>query len=122
MKFKEYIKEVKSIEPIFDITNVKNVCKKLQKEIKAPFVNCKYSKIGGSENVSILMVISLDEKNKWPNNILENSRYFRMSLNKPNILEQFVKSYTITKKFRKVRPKSIKLVIDKINNYIKQVL
>jgi len=121
MKFKEYINEAKPVEPIFDITNVKDVCKKIQKEIKAPFVNCKYSELGGAENISILMVISLDEKNNWPNNILENSRYFRMSLNIPNILEQFTKSFKISKKFRKVRPKNIKIVIDKINTYIKQV-
>lgn len=123
LSFKDYmhLNEAKEVEPIFNITNVKDVCKQLQKGIKAPFVNIRYSELGGAENVSILMVISLDEKSTWLNNILENSRYFRMSLNQPNILEQFVKNYTITKNFRKSRPKNIKMVIDKINAYIKQV-
>lgn len=121
MKFKEYINEVKIIEPLFTVDNAKSVAKQIEKNIKAPVVKAEISTLGGDENISILILISLDEKKDWINGILENSRYIRLHLtSKDHILEHFSGSFGI-KGLRKSRPKTIDVVIKKINTYIKSV-
>jgi len=120
MKFKTYMNE-KTVEPLFTIDNVKNTCKQLNSGIKAPIVNATYSTLGGKQNVSILILISLDEKKDWPNGILENSRYTRLHLLNNHVLEQFTISAGFKKKLRKSRPKTIDAVIKKINTYLKGI-
>jgi len=119
MKFKHYMNEAKAIEPLFTIDNVKDICKQLNNSIKAPVVNATYSTLGGAHNVSILILISLDEKKDWPNGILENSRYTRLHLGNDHVLEQFTIGVGFKKKLRKSRPKTIDAVIKKLNTYIK---
>lgn len=102
-----------------DIT--KEYAKKIEKEINAPVVETSISTLGGKDRSSIMISISLDPKNEWPNNIFQNSRYMQFSLDYEGILEQFTKSYKIEKKFRKARPKSIEDAIKKINNYISKI-
>ena len=122
MKLKKVLNEVKTVEPLFDINNVKDVCKELEEGIKAPVVKTTYSTLGGSENVSILILISIDEKKDWPNGMLENSRYTRLYLERNHVLEQFTNGRCFAqKKLRKSRPKTIKDVIKKLNTYIKLV-
>lgn len=106
---------------IFDVDNVKEVIKKMNVHIKAPYVGVQYSDLGGPQHVGIYLLISLDSKNDWPNNIIENSRYFRMSLSNEGKLELFsggfhpqLKPY----KFRKAQVKSVDNAIKKINDFI----
>jgi len=122
MKFKTYMNE-KEIEPLFTVDNADVVVKQIENGIKAPIVKASVSTLGGVNNISILMVISLDERKDWANGILENSRYIRLHLNaKDHVLEQFSGSLGMgVKSLRKSRPKTIDAVVKKINTYIKGV-
>lgn len=120
MKFKYYLNEAKVAVHLFDVESAAEVVNKIKKGVKAPFVNAQFSTLGGPQNVSILVVVSIDEKETWANKIMENSRMFRIHLTLPNIMEMFQKSYTIKTKFRKARPKSIDDVIKRINDFIKK--
>lgn len=106
---------------LFDITNVEEAVNLIKDGINAPEKSIKYSTLGGDRNVSVMMAISLDPKDQWPNNIFENSRYLRFRLDNSGIIELFAKSHKITLKFRKTKVKSIQDVISKINNYIEQI-
>ena len=54
-----------------------NEAKKVLVEgIDAPYMRVVHSSLGGQERVTILFVVSLDAKEDWANDILENSRYF----------------------------------------------
>lgn len=106
---------------LFTVDDVEEWKSKLQKGIKAPFVNVKKSTLGGPQNVSIMITVSLDDKKDWPNKILQNSRYFNMQMENSGSLEQFTKSHRIEKKFRKSKFKSVDDAIKKINKYIDQV-
>jgi len=104
---------------IFDIDSVKNEVSKMNAKIKAPYVKVNYSDLGGAIHVSIYILVSLDDKKDWYNGILENSRYFRMSLSNDGILQLFSGSHLLRSyKFRKTKVKSVDDAITKINNYI----
>jgi len=105
-------------EPIFAPDDVDRLVRELEAGIDAPFVRVKKATLG---TTTLMMVVSLDPKSEWENNILENSRYFRMSLDADGTLEQFVVAYDVGKKFRKRRVKSVSDAVKKINQYIKQV-
>ncbi len=55
---------------------------KLQSELQTafPFVNVNRSTLGGENKASLLVTVSMDKREKWPNNILENSRYAKFHL------------------------------------------
>jgi hypothetical protein len=117
----QYYKNVENDKKprIFDINNVKDNVEKIKKEIKAPYVGAQYSDLGGAHNVGIYIVVSLDDKKDWYNNILENSKYFRMSLSNEGKLELFSGSHLLRPyKFRKTKVKSVDEAIKKINAYI----
>lgn len=106
---------------IFDIDNVKEAIKKMNAHIKAPYVGVQYSDLGGPQHVGIYMLISLDKKGDWPNSIIENSRYFRMSLSNEGKLELFSGGFhpqLRPYKFRKATVKSVDDAIKKINDFI----
>jgi hypothetical protein len=103
---------------IFDISNVKSFVEKLNTQLKAPYVNAYYSTLGGDENVSVLLTISLDEKSKWANGILENSRYGKFHIYKNGTIEHFSGFKML--KFRKAKAKSQDDVIDKLNKHIEK--
>jgi len=121
----ELVKLAKSLialrgEPIFDYEDVDELGKKIHQALKAkaPFVSVKHSTLGGKENVSFLISVSLDPKEEWYNNIIENSRLFRVHLLRDGELEQFQKSHQIDKKLRKSRVKSVDDAIRKLVKYI----
>jgi len=91
----------------------------LQEKIEAPVVSVQVSTLGGAKNVSILLMVSLDEKKDWHNGILENSRYTRFHFYNNGKLEQFSGGHGWAKKFRKVQVKSAAEAVAKINQYIK---
>lgn len=86
----------------------------------APFVNVSKSTLGGSENVSILFVVSVDDKKDWKNRILENSTYFRMHLDNDGSLWNF-SGYTKPAKFRKTRVKSAEEVVAKVSKFVEEI-
>jgi len=98
---------------------VEHIMSRLESEIDAPFVNVSMSSLRRNETETIFITVSLDDEYKWPNDIFENSRYFRMSLSRPNVLEQIAKSYELPNKFRKSRVKSVDDLINRINKYIR---
>ena len=86
--------------------------------INYPVVYVKFSDLGGINERSLLITISLDKKEDWPNGYIENSRYtrFHYEPNNNNELEQFAKSGI--KKFRKSRPVNAIEAANKIKKYL----
>ena len=105
---------------VFNINTAKSVADHLKGTILAPVVGVQVSDLGGAKNVSILILVSLDKKEDWPNHILENSRYSRWHFYNDGTLEQFTRS-KIDMKFRKTRVKTVDEAMGKINTYLKQV-
>jgi len=120
MRFKTYISESKNL--LFTDDDVQQVKDEITRGINAPYVKSTVSNLGGLP--TIMLAISLDPKEKWPNRIFENSRYVRFSIepdySKSN-MEMFTKSHTIKQKFRKQKAKTVKNTIDKINKYIDSI-
>jgi len=105
---------------LFSVDNVTEVCQQLKDGIKAPAVGVSHSTLGGKDRVTILMSVSLDKREDWKNQIFENSRYFRLSLERNGRLQLFVKS-GIPIKLRSSVCNSIEMCIAKINKYINEI-
>lgn len=97
---------------IFDVNSVDVFMSTLHKELKFPHVYMYASKLGGPENVSILLTITMDPKSTWANNILENSRYAKIHIDKFGVTEKF-NGYKL--KLRKFTGKSASHIAEKIN-------
>ena len=84
----------------------------IQENLKShfPAVSANLSTLGG--HTSIIIKLSLDQKETWMNGIFQNSRFSMFSLNE-NKLEQFAKHHQVTK-FRKSTIKSNQDGINKI--------
>jgi hypothetical protein len=54
---------------------------------QAKYVNGYVSFLGGPQRGSLLLTISLDAKESWPNGILENSRYAKFHINWDGAME-----------------------------------
>lgn len=89
----------------------------LEQGIHAPYVNVMVSTLGGANNASAMINVSLDSRGAWHNGIFHNSRYFMISLSRDGELEQFSKHYVLPK-MRKAKVKSLGDALTKINNYI----
>ena len=72
---------------LFNIETAPEVVETLKSSIKAPFVKAYHSTLGGDKNVSILLTISLDPKDTWANNILENSNYGKYHISNDGTVE-----------------------------------
>ena len=119
MRFKQYITE--QMVSLFNVKVAGDIKKDLLKNIKAPFVNVKISTLGGDDRTSIILNLSLDDKKDWPNGILQNSRYAMFHINADGVIEQFTKSFSIKKKFRKSKFKNISNITKKINKYLQTI-
>ena len=97
----------------------------LTSEIKAilnlPFMGIKFSDLGGKNERSAIITVSIESKEQWENGYLENSKYarFHYEPNNNNELEQF--TCTFSKKFRKARPVNIIDAAKKIKKYIDEL-
>lgn len=80
-----------------------------------PVYSVELSTLGGAERASILIKISLDEKDTWANGIYHNSRFSMFSINGGKI-EQFARN-SATPKFRKCSIKSVDDVVNKIQKW-----
>jgi hypothetical protein len=93
----------------------------LNNRIKAPYVYSQVSTLGGVNRASAIAKVSLDPKSKWPNDILHNSRYFMVRIDRNGTMEMFAKSYRLPLKMRKSTVKSLPDAVAKINKYISSV-
>lgn len=94
----------------YTVTDAAEILSGLQKHF--PAVSAQLSTLGGPENASVMIKLSLDEKETWINGIYENSRFSMFSLNNGK-LEQFAKCSKLSK-FRKSTIKSNDDVVSKI--------
>lgn len=102
---------------IFDYDKAIAVRGKLTNDIKAEYKSIRISTLGGKENTSIMITLSLDKKENWAYGILENSRYYHFSIEKNGVVENFTSSYKL-KRIRKKRVKSLSEAVAYINEKI----
>jgi len=109
--------------PIFDAETQAErsaINKLFESKIKAPYVYSQVSTLGGVKRSSAIIKVSLDPRSKWHNGILQNSRYFMIHLGRDGVMEQFSKSYQLSK-MRKSKVKSLADAVMRINKYIQSV-
>lgn len=94
--------------------NLESFMRELEAELRKrfPFVNLKYSTLGGESTVSILIAVSMEPKEVWMNGYIENSPYSRIQVERDGETSQF-SGYKF--KLRKFYGKSAKDIGEKIN-------
>jgi len=102
---------------LFTTETVRKEVDKLQKGIKAPWLEVSYSTLGAPQNVSILIRLSLEPKKEWKNGILHNSRTGFLHLENDGTLDMF-QVYYQKAKLRKSKVKTVEQAIKKINDWI----
>jgi hypothetical protein len=105
-------------QTIFDITNVQQLTDLLNNGLEVPVKKAGFSTLGGKENVSVMILVAFDPKEKWPHGILENSHYARFHIDRDGTIEMF-SSGGVKNRFRKTRAKSMEDILNKINSWIK---
>lgn len=108
------------MEKVFDIDSVEKDMEELRKWIKTPYVKVYSSALGGPENIAILITFSLDRKENWPHNILENSRYCKLYFKNTGVLELIAQGMRLPVKFRKARVKNVDESLKKIHQFIQK--
>ena len=100
-----------------DSGNLFSLIKSLDPMNEVKYVMTDRSTLGGEDNASIFIRISLDERSEWINTIFHNSRFAIFSLN-GNKLELIAKHHEMPK-FRKATIKNENLlnVAERIVNY-----
>lgn len=106
-----------NVGEVFNIDSVKDFVEKIKSEIKAPYVSCSFSTLGGNENVSVSITLSMDKPDEWKNGIVNNSRYAKISLYKNGTVEKIAGSLP---KLRRFKAKTQDAVIDKLNMYLNE--
>ena len=89
--------------------------------IDAPYVYAYESSLGGRQNASVLLTVSMSDKSSWKYGILENSKYIKFHIGTDGKIESFSGSLNRILKFRKCTAKSIDDVVGKINAYLQKV-
>lgn len=83
-----------------------------------PHLNVNLSTFGGIEYASIMITFSLDKKENWSYNILENSRYAHVMIDRGFKIENFSGSIT---RMRRATCKDLQTAINKIVAWIEKV-
>ena len=104
---------MKTKNSLFNYQDSQEIVNRLKSEINCPFVSARISTLGGEENVAIMLLVSKDSKENWPNNIMENSTYKRFSIDNNGTTENFVSDRM--KKTRKFTAKSVDDLIIRLN-------
>jgi hypothetical protein len=102
---------------IFDYESVKDKRQEILDAIQAEYKGITISTLGGIENTSIILHLSLDKKDTWQNGIFHNSRYFIIHISKNGIVENF-SCGNRANKLRKKTVKSLQQAIEYINKGI----
>jgi len=95
---------------------VNETLKQIKEGLNFPFVNVGYSCLGGKD---VYILVSLEVKGEWQNDIMENSPYARFVVGGGKI-EHFA-GWSLKKNFRKCKYKSVEDVISKLNKYYEEV-
>jgi hypothetical protein len=106
---------------IFDYESLQNKEQDITDKIQAEYKHVHISTLGGKENISILIQLSLDKKETWNNGILHNSRYYFFHIHNNGIIENFANSYKV-KHIRKKTVKTLQQAIDYINKSIQETI
>lgn len=106
-------KRIKIKNSFFNFETAQAIIDRLKNDLKYPFISARLSTLGGKENSTILLTYSTEPKEKWINNIFENSNYRRFSIDNDGTVENFVCSGL--QKVRKFNAKSIDNLIEKLN-------
>lgn len=115
--YKTFLKE----STYFDIGNVDKWTVPLSTKVNAPVIWAAKSVLGGEENVTIMIKMSLDEKHNWKNGIFQNSRYAHIRIDRDGSMEMFAHKRSIGKGMRKTKVRDVKQAIKKINDWIFKV-
>ncbi|HNC58659.1 MAG TPA: hypothetical protein PLP33_24750 [Leptospiraceae bacterium] len=92
--------------------------KELQEKLQAAHVRVTLSTLGGVERASLMILICLDEKSTWKNEIMENSRYARFTAGSlENKLELFSGGHKLAK-FRKCHTPNIDKMAEKLQKWV----
>jgi len=109
---------VADIHYLFDPDKAVDEINKLKGKIDAGFVNAYISTLGGKERASIMLTITLEPKDKWPNNIKDNATIFQFDIARNGYVENFRSEWKPA--MRKFIARDIDDVIMKINDYLKK--
>lgn len=114
-----------------DQLSISDAIEKLQIELNkiVPYVSIKKACLG---NDTIMLCVSFDLKETWRNGYLENSNYFRISIEENGVIEQFVCGLyqkgsfisfdnRLNMKFRKATVKSFDSAVMKIVQYCNNI-
>ena len=115
--YKTFLKE----STIFDIGSVDKWTVPLSTKVNAPVIWVAKSVLGGEENVTIMIKMSLDEKHEWKNGIFQNSRYAHIRIDRDGSMEMFAHKRSMGKAMRKTKVRDVKQAIKKINDWIYKV-
>jgi hypothetical protein len=103
--------------PLFSKEDIDDIVEQLKTQLHFPYKSVQPASLGDRENVSIMLTVSLDKKEEWPNEILENSRYARFRVENNGTVENFSGNLPHITKFR---VKSINELIEKLQEKIKE--
>lgn len=104
---------------IFDYISLQNKEQDIMDKIQAEYKHVHISTLGGKENISIIIQLSLDKKETWINNIFHNSRYYLFHIYNNGVVENFSRSHEV-KHIRKKTVKTLQQAIDYINKSIQE--
>lgn len=113
------LKDLLLEDTVMDLDAADTLASRIKKEIDAPYVNAKISTLGGKHRPAVMVTISLDPKDQWESNILQNSRWMMFSIDHDGVINQHARDRAVPN-FRKARFKTPDEVIQKINRYLAQ--
>lgn len=122
LKLKDLLSEV----IVLDEPGAQRLALRMQKEIKAPYVEASVSTLGGKERPSVMLRIALDSRDTWANGIYHNARGSMWDIDYMGTIEQHYLTLHPDprpwNKFRKAKYKTHDEAIKKINTWIDKVL
>ena len=99
---------------IFNCDNIENFINAVKSELDFPYVNCRVSTLSGIENISLMVTLSEESKEKWPLGILENSSYRHILIENTGAVENFTIGQGL-KRIRKFTAKSAEHFAYRVN-------
>lgn len=122
IKLKDLLTEV----VVLDEPGAQRLAQRMNKEIKAPYVEASVSSLGGKERPSVMLRVALDPRNTWANGIYHNARGSMWDIDYAGTIEQHYLTLHPEprpwNKFRKARYKTHDEAIKKIQTWIDKVL
>ena len=106
--------------PLLSYEDMKAALPDIKKLLDGKYIRATISTLGGTERPTLMITVSLEDKKDWANDILQNSRYRKISIDHDGTVDNFTSSHNL-KKIRKKRVKSIRDAISYINKNIHSV-